>query len=79
MKDFATAQQLISRHKKFLGLKKLKLEDHVLYQFFDIANQIISFLQKGTMPTAEKLEAIQKLHQAKLKIYGIIVDKMMGD
>jgi len=79
MKDFATAQQLISRHKKFLGLKKLKPEDHVLYQFFDIANQIIRFHQKGTKPTAEKLEAIQKLHQGKLKIYGLIVDKMMGD
>ena len=78
MKDFATAQQLISRHKKFLGLKKLKPEDHVLYQFFDIANQIIRFHQKGTKPTAEKLEAIQKLDQGKLTIYEIIVDKMMG-
>jgi len=78
-KDFALAQQLISRHKKFLGLKKLKPEDHVLYQFFDIANQIIRYHQKGTKPTTEKLEAIKKLHQGKLKIFGIIVDKMMGD
>jgi len=78
-KDFALAQQLISRHKKFLGLKKLKPEDHVLYQFFDIANQIIRYHQKGIKPTTEKLEAIKKLHQGKLKIFGIIVDKMMGD
>ncbi len=79
LKDFSTAQQLISRHKKFLGLKQIKPQDNVLYQFFDIANQIIRYHQKGTPPNPEKLESIQQFHKGKLKIYGMIIDKMMGD
>jgi hypothetical protein len=79
LNDWSMAEQLISRHTKFLRLKNLHAPETDYSRFFKAMKLIIRYKQTGKIKQQTLAELTEVFQHGKAKVWGLILDKVVGD
>lgn len=79
LKDFNTATQLIARHSKFLRLKNLHTPDSDFSKIIKALKMLNGYKQSNKIKVKEYRELTSNFQIGKNKIWGLILDCIIGD